>query len=70
MIRAVPNTPSLVQCGATVYCNGNTATSEDENLVVDLFSSVGMCYKLDESLISAANGISGSGPAYVSIYFD
>lgn len=41
------------------------ATSEDAEIVVALFSAVGKIYQLDEKLLSAVTGLSGSGPAYI-----
>lgn len=41
------------------------ATFEDGEVVVALFSAVGKIYQLDEKLLSAVTGLSGSGPAYI-----
>ena len=65
MVRTIPNTPALVQCGTTVYSCGQHVTTDDEKLVENLFCGIGLCRKIEERLMSAVNGISGSGPAYV-----
>eukprot|EP00775_Hariotina_reticulata_P005060 gene5060-5301_t len=41
------------------------ATVDDGETVVALFSAVGKIYQLDEKLLAAVTGLSGSGPAYV-----
>lgn len=41
------------------------ATSDDGETVVSLFSAVGKIYQLDEKLLAAVTGLSGSGPAYI-----
>jgi pyrroline-5-carboxylate reductase len=41
------------------------ATFEDGEVVVSLFSAVGKIYQLDEKLLAAVTGLSGSGPAYI-----
>ena len=66
VIRVMPNTPALVQCGASVYSLGSRATEADGHLVQQLFSSIGICECLPETHLDAVTGLSGSGPAYVS----
>ncbi len=46
VVRVMPNTPSLVQHGATVYSLGKHATSKDSATVVSLFSGVGECFPI------------------------
>ena len=67
VVRVMPNTPALVQCGASVYSRGGSSTGEDEALVSRLFSALGYCTSLPERLLDAVTGLSGSGPAYVSL---
>lgn len=60
------NTPVVVCEGATVYATGTHAKVEDGKLLEQLMSSVGFCTEVEEDLIDAVTGLSGSGPAYVS----
>lgn len=62
----MPNTPALIGCGATVYCRSENSKLEHAQLARLLFETVGLCYEIPESLIDAANGLSGSGPGFVA----
>jgi len=63
--RVMPNTPCLVGQSASGYCLGRGSTSEDAQLVDRLLSAVGKAFCLDEKLLDAVTGLSGSGPAFV-----
>lgn len=67
MVRAMPNTPALVRHGASVFCCGTSALSADRRLTARLLDGVGICREVPETLMDAATGLSGSGPAYVYI---
>lgn len=67
VMRVMPNTPALVQCGASVYVPGKQATDEDEKLTAKLLSSVGTAERVQEYLMDPITALSGSGPAYVSL---
>jgi pyrroline-5-carboxylate reductase len=71
VVRAMPNTPALVQKGATGLC-GNAATrAEDLALASSLFRSVGTTWQAPrEELLDAVTGLSGSGPAYVFAFLE
>ncbi|XP_008065694.1 pyrroline-5-carboxylate reductase 2 isoform X2 [Carlito syrichta] len=64
VIRCMTNTPVVVREGATVYATGTHALVEDGQLLEQLMSSVGFCTEVEEDLIDAVTGLSGSGPAY------
>jgi len=68
VIRVMPNTPTTVVCGAAAFARGSSTCPEDGVLVSRLFSSVGFCTEVSEAQLDAVTGVSGSGPAYVSIY--
>ena len=68
VVRAMPNTPSVVGLGVTGISKGSNVSAEQLDIAVKLFSSVGKVLVVDESKIDALSTISGSGPAYV-FYF-
>jgi pyrroline-5-carboxylate reductase len=70
VVRAMPNTPAFVRAGATAVAAGSRATLEDLEVARALFDSVGRTVILDEHLLDAVTGLSGSGPAYVMIMID
>lgn len=65
VVRVMPNTPALVDAGATAIAAGTHAVDEDLVLVRRMFDSVGTSVVLDEGLLDAVTGLSGSGPAYI-----
>lgn len=69
-VRVMPNTPALVGASASAFALGKAATQEDGRTVTDLFSSVGTAFQLNESLLDAVTGLSGSGPAYAFIMIE
>jgi pyrroline-5-carboxylate reductase len=70
VIRAMPNTAAIALAGATAVAPGTHATKADIEVAKSLFSAVGRCVVLDESLLDAVTGLSGSGPAYVMLMIE
>ena len=70
VVRAMPNTASIVLAGATGIAPGIHATEEDVTVAKTLFDATGRSVVLDESLIDAVTGLSGSGPAYVMLMIE
>jgi len=64
VVRAMPNQACLVGLSATAFSPGKNATAEDHSTVEEIFSSVGRVYVVDEEMLDAVTGLSGSGPAY------
>ena len=70
VVRTMPNTPATVDAGATAIAPGTHATEEDLEIAHELFAAVGRVVTLDESLLDAVTGLSGSGPAYVMLMIE
>ena len=70
VVRVMPNTPALVLAGAAALAGGKNATSGDLALTQSIFNSVGRAVIVEEKLMDAVTGLSGSGPAYVFMIID
>jgi pyrroline-5-carboxylate reductase len=64
VVRVMPNTPALAGAGATAVARGTHATPADVKLARAIFDAVGITVEVDEKLMDAVTGLSGSGPAY------
>lgn len=69
-IRAMPNTPSLVGHGVTVYCGGRWAKANHLEAARKIFSSVGKALEVEEHYFNAITALSGSGPAYMYLVME
>jgi pyrroline-5-carboxylate reductase len=70
LVRVMPNTPCLIGQSASGYCLGPRATPADGQLVAQLLGAVGRAYAVDEKLLDAVTGLSGSGPAFVYVIIE
>ncbi len=70
VVRAMPNTAAIALAGATGVAPGSRATEEDVAITRELFEAVGRAVVLDEQLIDAVTGLSGSGPAYIMLIIE
>jgi len=65
LIRTMPNTPALVQCGATALYATAQANNSQRESAETLMRAVGLTLWLEEEdLMDAVTALSGSGPAY------
>ncbi len=65
IIRAMPNTPSAIQLGATGLFANSLCQEFHKSWAADILGACGICHWVEnESLISAVVALSGSGPAY------
>ena len=65
VVRAMPNIAAIVRESATAICEGKFATEADLVVARHIFESVGIVVDVEESLMDAVTGLSGTGPMYV-----
>ncbi len=70
IIRVMPNTPALVQEGAAALAKSPSASESDLDTALKLFNAVGKTVVVEESLMDAVTGLSGSGPAYICLVLE
>ena len=70
VIRAMPNTPSIILEGVTALAAGPGVSADQIQSAVDIFDAVGKTVQIDEGLLDAVTGLSGSGPAYVYVIIE
>ncbi len=71
IVRCMPNTPALIQTGATALYANPQITEEQGDIAETLLRSVGLTVWLeDESLLDAVTALSGSGPAYIFLVIE
>ena len=65
LVRSMPNTPAMLQAGATVLHAGNGVSEAQRDLAESILRAVGLTRWVDnEALMDIATALSGSGPAY------
>ncbi len=70
VIRVMPNTPASVGEGMSVIFPSCDVNCGEIEAVKSIFGAIGKVAVMDESLIDAVIGVSGSGPAYVFMFID
>jgi len=70
VVRAMPNTAALVAEAATGFCGGHHLRAGDLELAEQLLGVVGLCVRVEEKMLDAVTGLSGSGPAYVMLVIE
>lgn len=70
VLRAMPNTPSVIREGMSVVTPGPGATEAHVQTAVEIFSAVGRVRVLEEKHLDAVTGLSGSGPAFVCVIIE
>ncbi|MCW8934844.1 MAG: pyrroline-5-carboxylate reductase [Gammaproteobacteria bacterium] len=71
LVRCMPNTPALIQAGATGLFANNCTSSEQKNIADQILSSAGITLWVDkEEQLDAVTAVSGSGPAYFFLFME
>ena len=70
LIRVMPNICVSVREGISAIAAGKHALKEDLLMAKTIFDSVGKSLFIEEGLLDAVTGLSGSGPAYIFLIID
>jgi pyrroline-5-carboxylate reductase len=70
LIRAMPNIAALALESATALSPGAEVSAADLAQAREIFNAMGKTVIVSESLMDAVTGMSGSGPAYVSLFIE
>lgn len=70
IVRAMPNTPAVMNAGMTGLCLGLYAKQEHREIAQEIFNCVGETVFLDETLMDGVTALSASGPAYLYVVIE
>jgi len=70
VIRAMPNTPSMLGAGISALCRGRFVTEAQMAFASRIFETVGRTVIVDEKHMDAVTGLSASGPAFIYIILE
>lgn len=70
VVRAMPNIAAAVGMAATALCRGKHARKKEIDLAKKIFESCGTVVEVDETLMDAVTGLSGTGPMYIFIIIE
>lgn len=70
VIRAMPNTPSMLGAGIAALCRGKFVNEAQMALASRIFEAVGRTVIVDEKHMDAVTGLSASGPAFIYIILE
>ena len=70
VVRVIPNTPMLVNIGASGVALGKNAGQQHGDIALHIFRALGIAYLVPENLIDPITSVSGTGPAYVYMFIE
>ena len=70
VIRVMPNTPMAVGAGMSAISLGSHAQKQHSDIAEKIFASAGEAIIVEEKLMDAVAGLSGSGPAFIFVIID
>lgn len=68
IVRVMPNILATVGAAASGYAGNALATTEHLTFADRLLTSAGVAVRVEEKLLDAITGLSGSGPAFVAVF--
>lgn len=70
VVRVMPNTPALIGESMSVISFSKGFADEKKRFVENIFLGIGKIEIVDETLMDAVTGLSGSGPAYLFVFLE
>jgi pyrroline-5-carboxylate reductase len=71
MVRAMPNTPALINAGITTLFSNSRVLPEQRNQAESIMQAVGkVVWVEEETLMDTVTAVSGSGPAYYFYFME
>jgi pyrroline-5-carboxylate reductase len=71
IVRTMPNTPAMVQSGATALYANTCVSEEQRSIAESILRAVGVAIWIhDEAQMDAVTALSGSGPAYFFLFME
>lgn len=71
IVRCMPNTPAMVQSGATAMYANPQVSDEQRSIAESILRAVGIVIWVDdEAMMDAVTALSGSGPAYLFLFIE
>lgn len=70
IVRAMPNTPAIINAGMTGLCGGLHAKPKHLAMAEAVFQCVGLTVQVDENLMDAVTALSASGPAFLYVVIE
>jgi pyrroline-5-carboxylate reductase len=68
LVRVMPNLLCTVGESASAFAGTPEVTGEQREWVAELLGSVGLALPVEEKLLDAVTGLSGSGPAFAAVF--
>lgn len=70
ILRIMPNIPAAVGGGVTLYAASPEVMEAEKRLFEELLAESGMVSEIQESLLEAASGVTGCGPAFAAMFVE
>lgn len=70
LVRVMPNICCTVGEAASAYAVGRGVTAQQRSFVEELLAAAGEAVEVEEPLLDAVTGLSGSGPAFVAVFIE
>ncbi|MHB1459924.1 MAG: pyrroline-5-carboxylate reductase [Armatimonadota bacterium] len=70
VVRVMPNVGLQVATGASAFSLGQACNKDHAEIVSHIFGGSNVCVQVEERLMNAVTGLSGSGPAYALLVIE